>query len=51
MAQHNLGTVVRFEFLRIIRKKTFWVTTLVVPIVMGIRLRPSSASAAKAPAS
>lgn len=36
MAQHNLGAVVRFEFLRTLKKKTFWATTLAVPVLMGI---------------
>ncbi|MET4144178.1 ABC transporter permease [Arthrobacter sp. UYCo732] len=38
MARHNLSTVVRFEFLRTLKKKSFWATTLIVPIVMGIVL-------------
>ncbi|MFJ8893308.1 ABC transporter permease [Leifsonia sp. NPDC102414] len=32
MAQHNLGTVVSFEFLRTVSKRRFWAITLVVPI-------------------
>jgi ABC-2 type transport system permease protein len=36
MAHHNLGAVVRFEFLRTLKKKSFWITTLIVPIVIGI---------------
>jgi ABC-2 type transport system permease protein len=34
MAQHNLGTVVRFEFVRTITKRRFWVATLVVPVLL-----------------
>jgi ABC-2 type transport system permease protein len=36
MAQHNLSTVVSFEFFRTITKPRFWIGTLAVPIVMGI---------------
>jgi ABC-2 type transport system permease protein len=36
MARHNLRAVVRFEFLRTLKKKTFWATTLAVPVLMGI---------------
>ena len=36
MAHHNLRTVVRFEFLRTLKKKSFWITTLIVPVVIGI---------------
>ncbi|MBG0739001.1 ABC transporter permease [Paeniglutamicibacter antarcticus] len=36
MAHHNLHTVVRFEFLRTLKKKSFWVSTLIVPVVVGI---------------
>lgn len=36
MAQHNLGTVISFEFLRTITKARFWIGTLAVPIVMAI---------------
>lgn len=32
MAQHNLGTVVSFEFLRTVSKRRFWAITLIVPI-------------------
>jgi ABC-2 type transport system permease protein len=34
MARHNLGTVVRFEFVRTITKRRFWVATLFVPVVL-----------------
>jgi ABC-2 type transport system permease protein len=36
MAQHNLGTVVSFEFFRTISKKRFWVGTLAVPFIMAV---------------
>lgn len=36
MAQHNLGTVVSFEFFRTISKKRFWAGTLAVPFIMAI---------------
>lgn len=36
MARHNLRTVVRFEFLRTLKKKSFWITTLMVPIAIGV---------------
>lgn len=36
MAQHNLGTVVSFEFLRTITKTRFWIGTLSVPLIMAI---------------
>lgn len=36
MAQHNLGTVIRFEFLRTISKRRFWVATLFVPVILVI---------------
>lgn len=32
MAQHNLGTVVSFEFLRTVTKRRFWAITLIVPL-------------------
>jgi ABC-2 type transport system permease protein len=38
MARHNLRTVVRFEFLRTLKKKSFWITTLMVPIAIGVVL-------------
>ncbi len=34
MARHNLGTVVRFEFIRTIAKRRFWVATLFVPVLL-----------------
>ncbi len=33
MAQHNLGTVISFEFLRTVTKRRFWAITLIVPIL------------------
>ncbi len=36
MARHNLGTVVRFEFIRTIAKRRFWVATLFVPVLLII---------------
>jgi ABC-2 type transport system permease protein len=36
MSQHNLGTVVSFEFFRTISKKRFWVGTLAVPFIMAV---------------
>lgn len=30
----NLGTVIRFEFLRTISKRRFWVATLFVPVML-----------------
>ena len=36
MAHHNLRTVLRFEFVRTLKKKSFWITTLIVPVVIGI---------------
>lgn len=33
---HNLGTVIRFEFVRTIKKPSFWAATLSFPILMGV---------------
>lgn len=30
---HNLGTVIKFEFLRTIKKPSFWLTTLAFPLI------------------
>lgn len=38
MARHNLGAVISFEFLRALKKKTFWLGTLGVPVIIGIVL-------------
>jgi len=34
MAQRNVGTVIRFEFTRMINKRRFWVATLFVPVIL-----------------
>lgn len=50
MARYNLSTVISFEFLRTIRKRQFWVLTLVMPLVIvaiGSLLIASNASAAQ----
>ncbi|CAI3793639.1 ABC transporter permease [Pseudarthrobacter sp. MM222] len=36
MAQHNLGTVIGFEFVRTVTKRRFWIGTLSVPVVMAV---------------
>ncbi len=36
MAQHNLGTVIGFEFFRTIKKKSFWLGTLAVPLMIVV---------------
>jgi ABC-2 type transport system permease protein len=36
MAQHNLGTVVSFEFVRTVTKPRFWIGTLSVPVIMAV---------------
>jgi ABC-2 type transport system permease protein len=36
VAAHNLHTVIGFEFSRIIKKRNFWVTTLAIPVAIGI---------------
>lgn len=33
---HNLGTVFRFEVTRALKKKTFWITALAFPIIIGV---------------
>ncbi|MET3810826.1 ABC transporter permease [Arthrobacter sp. UYEF3] len=35
-AQHNLRTVVGFEFTRTMKKRSFWIATLAIPVVMAI---------------
>jgi ABC-2 type transport system permease protein len=45
MARHNVSTVIRFEVLRTIGKRRFWITTLIVPvalIVVGLLVTTSS---------
>jgi ABC-2 type transport system permease protein len=47
MARHNLRTVVRFEVLRTLGKRRFWVATLIVPvalIVVGLLVSSSSSA-------
>ncbi|MFA5844158.1 MAG: ABC transporter permease [Coriobacteriia bacterium] len=36
MARHNLGTVVSFEVTRTLTKRRFWITTLIVPVALGV---------------
>jgi ABC-2 type transport system permease protein len=36
MGQHNLGTVLHFEFVRAINKRRFWVGILVVPLLIVV---------------
>ena len=36
MAQHNLGTVISFEFVRTVTKARFWIGTLSVPVIMAV---------------
>ncbi|MBF4577193.1 ABC transporter permease [Frondihabitans sp. VKM Ac-2883] len=36
MARHNLSTVVSFEITRTLTKRRFWITTLIVPVIIGI---------------
>lgn len=33
---HNLGTVIRFEVTRTLKKKSFWIAALSVPIIVGL---------------
>jgi ABC-2 type transport system permease protein len=35
-SQHNLGTVIAFEFMRTIKKKGFVVATLAIPVVLVV---------------
>lgn len=35
MKQHNLGTVVGFEFFRVVTKRRFWVAALAIPVVLA----------------
>lgn len=43
---HNLGTVFRFEFTRTIKKWSFWISTLSVPVMFGVIFGISYFSAA-----
>jgi ABC-2 type transport system permease protein len=36
VVQHNLGTVIGFEFVRTVTKRRFWIGTLSVPIIMAV---------------
>lgn len=36
MAQHNLRTVVSFEFLRVVTKRRFWVAALAAPLAIAL---------------
>ena len=36
MAQHNLSTVVRFEFFRTVKKQRFWIATLAIPVLVAV---------------
>ena len=36
MAAHNLGTVIEFEFSRTLKKKSFWIVALAVPVVIAV---------------
>lgn len=33
---HNLGTVIWFEFIRTLKKKSFWISALAFPVLMGL---------------
>lgn len=33
---HNLGTVISFEFFRTIKKRSFWISVLFVPVVLSL---------------
>lgn len=33
---HNLGTVIRFEITRTLKKKSFWIAALAVPLIVGL---------------
>lgn len=35
-SQHNLGTVISFEFWRTIKKPSFWIATLSFPLMFGV---------------
>jgi ABC-2 type transport system permease protein len=36
VAQHNLNTVIGFEFFRAVKKKRFWIATLAIPMLLAI---------------
>jgi ABC-2 type transport system permease protein len=33
---HNLGTVIWFEFVRTVKKKSFWLSVLAFPVIIGV---------------
>jgi ABC-2 type transport system permease protein len=33
---HNLGNVIRFEIVRVLKKPTFWISTLAFPLMVGV---------------
>jgi len=35
VAQHNLKTVLRFEFFRTVKKRRFWIATLAIPVLIA----------------
>jgi ABC-2 type transport system permease protein len=45
---HNLRTVISFEFIRTVRRKSFWLATLAVPALIGVVLAISLFSDKKA---
>ena len=36
MSRHNLRTVIGFEFVRTVKKRRFWITTLAIPLALAI---------------
>jgi ABC-2 type transport system permease protein len=36
MSQHNLNTVIGFEFFRTVKRRRFWITTLAIPVALAI---------------
>jgi ABC-2 type transport system permease protein len=36
VAQHNLDTVIRFEFFRTVKKRRFWIATLAIPVLLAV---------------
>jgi ABC-2 type transport system permease protein len=36
VAQHNLSTVIGFEFLRVVTKKRFWLAALAIPLALAV---------------
>ncbi|HRQ98056.1 MAG TPA: ABC transporter permease, partial [Candidatus Saccharibacteria bacterium] len=33
---HNLGAVISFEVIRTLKKKSFWITALSFPVIIGV---------------